>query len=199
MSSQWSSILGVLLFERVHGGRKLNFIHAIAQCCTGFSEILSGDLPSCSTLQEAVSIIETNSSLRKLKRYLTANVKTFLKCHSCGNTSDALVSSSNQTFIFKASESGQSIARPIVPDSDLNNNVERTCDSCESTSNGVQLEISKQIFLEPPQCLLVSMSFLIVLRWSSLYRKTSQVLPSILFSFAVKLGVLSFDTHVNCS
>ena len=73
-------------------------------------------------------------------------MKTFFKCHPCGNTSNALVLSNNRTFIFKASDCGRLIARPIVPDGDPNNNVERTCDSCESSSKGVQLEISKQIF-----------------------------------------------------
>jgi hypothetical protein len=149
-------VLGILVFERVHDQIKLNLIYAIIRCSLDAFPILFDSIPSCSTLQEACSIIETNHALNELSNILVAKIKTYFYCPSCNDTPDSLRSSTNQIFIFKLSSNNQLIAYPVVNDVDKTNDIETHCTCCNHKTKNFEMQVHKQIFFKCPSRLIVS-------------------------------------------
>ncbi len=149
-------VLGILIFERVHDQIKLNLVYAIIQCSSDTSPVLYDTIPSCSTLQDAFSFIETDPALNELNNILVSNIKTYFYCPSCNDTPDSLRVSSSQIFIFKLSPNNNLIAYPLVTDVDNTQNTEVHCTSCDYQDKNIEMQVHEQIFIECPSCLIVS-------------------------------------------
>ena len=120
------------------------------QCSSYTRQTLHPNIPSCSSLQDAISIIENDATLLQLKRLLNAHIKTIFSCHSCSTTPESLASSRNQIFLFKTLAADRFTAYPIIFYNDLSNSVERRCSNCQTSSKNIEMEVSEQIFIEVP-------------------------------------------------
>lgn len=161
VSYAWTRFtLGLLILERVHSQHKLNFVKAIIQCSSCPSRLLHKNLPLSSGIQEAISIIEREAYLQELKNLLVGHLKTFYRCQSCCNIPESLASSAQRIHIFKANDTNTCIAYPVIVSGERRNNIEKHCDNCQFNSKDIEMEVAKQIFIQLPQCLIVSVNFL---------------------------------------
>ncbi len=156
-------VLGILVFERVHDQIKLNLIYAIIRCSLDAFPILFDSIPSCSTLQEACSIIETNHALNELNNILVAKINTYFYCPSCNDTPNSLQSSDNQIFIFKLSLDNRLIAYPVATDVNKTNDAEAHCTYCNYKTKNIEMQVHKQLFVNCPSRLIVSISIISLL------------------------------------
>jgi len=147
---------GILIFERIHHQNKFNFIYAIFQCTLNKPSILLDDVPACETLQEACSIIETHPALNELNNALVANIITYFYCHSCHEIPDFLRTQITQIFIFKLTSKNEIIAYPIMAKSNNENNAKQYCTYCDYSSEDMEMNVCKQVFVKCPSCLIVS-------------------------------------------
>jgi hypothetical protein len=138
-------------------------VRAIARCAFDSTSYHLPDIPISITLQEACSTMETNSDLNELKNILIAEICTCFYCYMCHKTSDALVSSNNQIFMFKPTDKNEMIAHPIVyRDSEDCANNQTFCTYCEYSIKDVKLPVYKQIFYKCPIVLMVSFTIFII-------------------------------------
>ncbi|CAF4076111.1 unnamed protein product [Adineta steineri] len=137
----------ILIFERVHDQNNLNFIFAIIKCASDTFYVLSDNIPSCSTFQEACSIIEKNHTFHELKKILVTTIKTFFYCPHCNTTPDSLRSLSSQIFIFNSSSNEQLISYPVVANVDDTENVANVhCSHCNHKTENIEM----RTFVKPP-------------------------------------------------
>lgn len=152
------------------------------QCSSYSSRTIQANLPPSSDLHEAVSIIEREASLQQLNRSLIGHLKTFNRCHSCNSEPESLVSVTKRIHIFKACERDLYMAYPIIVPDDLSNNVNKICSNCQFSSKNVEMEVSKQIFVQLPQCLIVSVNCSRCFRFDKSYDK--------IFPFSIVVGTI---------
>jgi hypothetical protein len=148
--------VGILVFERIHRQNKFNFIYAIIQCTINSSSIVLDGIPACATIQEACSVIENHSALTELKDALVANIKTCFYCYSCNKTSDSLQTQTTQIFIFNLTPKNEIIAYPVVLKINDENNRQEHCTCCNYSSKNIEMHVYKQVFIQCPFCLIVS-------------------------------------------
>lgn len=178
--------LDILLFERVHVEKTINFVSAIICCTSQPTQSPRLKFPSCSSLQEAVSVIQKEKDLHYLKDLLTSHVKSIFQCHSCHATPDSLVSSTSDIFIFKSLERDQLIAYPVIIPCDRNDTVDKHCDNCNVASKHIEMIASRQIFLQTPRYLFVSTKYCVVFLCQALMRKVLRIdIDVLLFMWCV--------------
>ncbi|CAF0902184.1 unnamed protein product [Adineta steineri] len=137
----------ILIFERVHDQNNLNFIFAIIKCASDTFYVLSDNIPSCSTFQEACSIIEKNHTFHELKKILVTTIKTFFYCPHCNTTPNSLRSLSSQIFIFNSSSNEQLISYPVVANVDDTENAANVhCSHCNHKTENIEM----RTFVKPP-------------------------------------------------
>jgi hypothetical protein len=147
-----------MIFERLTSQTEHNLVHAIYKCALDKPFHSSNDILPCGTVQDACSIIQTNNTLQELNNVLSATMKTYYSCISCQNIFNGRLSSIEQIYIFKSSANGQSIAYPIIPDiEDENENTEQHCLCGNSSTANISTQLHKQSFIKHPSCLIVSL------------------------------------------
>lgn len=152
-------VSGILIFERLGNQKKLHFIRAIMQCCSYPRPFLHSTTPSCFSLQDAVSIVESDPTLNQLKTLLVSHVKTYYSCYSCGRKPESLAFSRKRIFIFKTSEANRYTAYPILLHDDFKSDFSSQCSNCEFSAKNVEMEVASQIFFQLPESLMVSIVF----------------------------------------
>lgn len=141
-------------------------VHAIARCAFDSHSFKLSDIPISITLQDACIAIETNPDLNELKSILISEICTYFYCYSCNKTSDSLMSSSTQIFIFKLTIKNEIVAHAIMSkNNEYSNNDTQFCTYCQSSIKNVDLAIYKQVFHKCPMVLLVSFTMIINFSW----------------------------------
>ncbi|CAF1368369.1 unnamed protein product, partial [Rotaria sordida] len=144
----------ILVFERIDNKTKFNLFQAIIKCTVNTNFTSSNNIQSCRTIQEICSIIETNPQFHELNNKLNANIKSYFRCSFCGDTPDNLSSSDNQIFIFKQNMNNQLVGYPVLSNNMNQNNTSWICNSCNNSTNNLEMDIHKQVFLKCPSCLI---------------------------------------------
>jgi len=163
------------MFERINNETKFNLFQAIIKCTPDTNFTAFNNIQSCRTLQEVCSIIETNPQFHELNNKLSANIKSYFICNFCGDTPDNLSSSDNQIFLFKQNLNNQLVGYPVLSNNMNQNNTNWICNSCNNSTNNLEMDIHKQVFLKCPSCLIVSFFSLVfvvhdIYRGSKSYR-----------------------------
>ncbi|CAF4177890.1 unnamed protein product, partial [Rotaria sordida] len=96
------------------------------------------------------------TSVRKHKsRHIDEKLdESYFRCNFCGDTPDNLSSSDNQIFIFKQNMNNQLIGYPVLSNNMNQNNTSWICNSCNNSTNNLEMDIHKQGFLKCPSCLI---------------------------------------------
>jgi hypothetical protein len=114
------------------------------------------NIPSCRTIQQVCSLIESKPEFNELNNKLNANIRTFFCCNFCDGTPDSLSSWNYQIFLFKYNLNNQIIGYPAVSTNTNQNNTNWMCNHCNHSANNLEMNIHQQIFLKCPPCLIVS-------------------------------------------
>ncbi|CAF4455530.1 unnamed protein product [Rotaria sp. Silwood2] len=142
------------LFERINNKTKFNLFQAIIKCILDINFTSFNNIQSCRTIQEVCSIIETNPQFHELNDKLNASIKSYFRCNFCGDTPDNLSSSDNQIFLFKQNLNNQLVGYPVVSNNMNQNNTNCICNNCNNSTNNLEMDIQKQVFLKCPSCLI---------------------------------------------
>ncbi|CAF4999893.1 unnamed protein product, partial [Rotaria sp. Silwood1] len=144
----------ILVFERINNKTKFNLFQAIFKCTMDANFTSFNNIQSCRTIQEVCSIIETNPQFHELNDKLNANIKSYFRCIFCGDTPDNLSSSDNQIFLFKQNMNNQLVGYPVLSNNMNQNNTNWICNNCNNSTNNLEMDIHKQVFLKCPSCLI---------------------------------------------
>ncbi|CAF3777950.1 unnamed protein product [Rotaria sordida] len=144
----------ILVFERVNNKTKFNLFQAIFKCTLDTNFTSFNNIQSSRTIQEVFSIIETNPQFHELNDKLNASIKFYFRCNFCGDTPDNLSSSDNQIFLFKQNMNNQLVGYPVVSNNMNQNNTNWICNNCNNSTNNLEMDIHKQVFLKSPSCII---------------------------------------------
>lgn len=144
------------MFERINSKTKFNLFQAIIKCTLDTNFVSFNNIQSCRTMQDVCSIIESNPEFHEINDKLSANIKSYFCCNFCGDTPDNLSSLDNQIFIFKQTMNKQLVGYPVVSSNMNESNTNCICNNCNNSTNNLEMDIHKQVFLKCPSCLIVS-------------------------------------------
>ena len=134
---------------------KLDFVQAIIKCSIDDHRFSLDNIPPCSTLQQACSIIESNNALNELNNALCASMKSYHSCHSCNAKLESLFTLTKQIFVFKINTNNDVVGFPITIRIDNQTYPQEHCPNCNSSNRSVQLPVHKQVLMECPILLIV--------------------------------------------
>lgn len=153
-------VVGILIFQRIRQQKPFQFVQAMARCVLDYSLPPSINIASCLTIQEACAWIETQSDLLQLKEALVGNITTYFYCNSCHLVPDSFRKQNTQIFLFKLTSNNEIIAHPIVLSMNNHKDPNNVCNHCGYHPDDIQMNVCRQIFVNCPKYLLVSLFLL---------------------------------------
>ncbi|CAF2138920.1 unnamed protein product [Rotaria magnacalcarata] len=88
----------LIILERIRTSN-INFLYAIAKCCSIIIDFDENNYGFCKTLHHAVQIIENNEKFNNLHQILTSNLTTSYQCQKFYCSSNSLSSTSKSIYI----------------------------------------------------------------------------------------------------
>ncbi|CAF2835964.1 unnamed protein product [Rotaria sp. Silwood2] len=125
-----------------------NFIYAIAQCCSfTISEIQQNDFRTCNSLNDAVKIIESKSTLTNLCSMLSSHFITYYQSQNCRYSPISLSATHKDVSIYEQNTELSFICG--IPLTSLDR-MDLSCSVCHKKTENVLLPVHSQIHHQYP-------------------------------------------------